>query len=372
MKIGDKVRFLNDVGGGVVTAFQGKDIVIVCDDNGFDIPMLAKECVVIETDNYNIARPTKGTTTTTAAPTTEKRTVVPSIDQTDVSEERPITFRPKPLERKGGDSLNLKLAFVPIQQESSRPLQLTAPDTLFEVYLINDCNYTVHFTLFSHEGAACTLRHEGEVEANTKLFLDELHLSEVSEWERTTVQAIAFKRNKSFLPKSPLHVALRIDGTKFYKFHSFCETDFFETPALLADIVKDDIPTKSIFVDAATLQEALTSPKNIERQTVQPARIAEKKEKNGTIEVDLHANELLENTNGLQPKDILEFQLKKFHETMTLHKKEKGRKIVFIHGKGEGVLRSAIIKELKTLYKGCRWQDASFREYGFGATLVII
>ena len=29
MKIGDKVRFLNDVGGGVVTGFSGKNLVMV-------------------------------------------------------------------------------------------------------------------------------------------------------------------------------------------------------------------------------------------------------------------------------------------------------------------------------------------------------
>lgn len=48
----------------------------------------------------------------------------------------------------------------------------------------------------------------------------------------------------------------------------------------------------------------------------------------------------------------------------------KGQKIVFIHGKGDGVLRKAIEKELKTKYKQYYYQDASFREYGFGATVV--
>ena len=55
MKIGDKVRFLNDVGGGVISGFQGKDTVLVEDEDGFDIPVLKSECVVIETDNYNLA-----------------------------------------------------------------------------------------------------------------------------------------------------------------------------------------------------------------------------------------------------------------------------------------------------------------------------
>ena len=54
MKIGDKVRFLSEVGGGVVRGFQGKDIALVEGEDGFEIPMLIKECVVIQTDDYNI------------------------------------------------------------------------------------------------------------------------------------------------------------------------------------------------------------------------------------------------------------------------------------------------------------------------------
>ena len=57
MKIGDKVRFLSEVGGGVVTGFQEKDIVLVEDADGFDIPMPVRECVVIETDDYNVPTP---------------------------------------------------------------------------------------------------------------------------------------------------------------------------------------------------------------------------------------------------------------------------------------------------------------------------
>ena len=43
MKIGDKVRFLSEVGGGIVTGFQGKDFVLVEDADGFDIPMPIRE-----------------------------------------------------------------------------------------------------------------------------------------------------------------------------------------------------------------------------------------------------------------------------------------------------------------------------------------
>ena len=44
MKIGDKVRFLSEVGGGIVRGFQGKDVALVEGEDGFEIPMLIKEC----------------------------------------------------------------------------------------------------------------------------------------------------------------------------------------------------------------------------------------------------------------------------------------------------------------------------------------
>ena len=34
MKIGDKVRFLSEVGGGIVRGFQGKDIALVEGEDG--------------------------------------------------------------------------------------------------------------------------------------------------------------------------------------------------------------------------------------------------------------------------------------------------------------------------------------------------
>ena len=45
MKKGDKVRFLSEVGGGKVTGFQGKNIVLVEDEDGFEIPMPINEVV---------------------------------------------------------------------------------------------------------------------------------------------------------------------------------------------------------------------------------------------------------------------------------------------------------------------------------------
>ena len=91
---------------------------------------------------------------------------------------------------------------------------------------------------------------------------------------------------------------------------------------------------------------------------------------NEPLVVDLHAHEILETTQGMDSLDILQYQLEVFRRTLKEHANERGLKIVFIHGKGEGVLRKAIINELNRHFKGYTYQDASFQEYGYGATLV--
>ena len=121
----------------------------------------------------------------------------------------------------------------------------------------------------------------------------------------------------------------------------------------------------------AALQEAMQQ--KIRQEKHKPQSIVKKKTTNSAIlEVDLHIHELLDNVNGLSNSDMLNYQLEKFREVLNQYAAQKGQKIVFIHGKGDGVLRKAIETELKTKYKNYYYQDASFREYGYGATMVTI
>ncbi|MFR5659868.1 MAG: Smr/MutS family protein [Butyricimonas faecihominis] len=66
------------------------------------------------------------------------------------------------------------------------------------------------------------------------------------------------------------------------------------------------------------------------------------------------------------------YQMDVFHKTLEQYKLRRGQKIVFIHGKGDGVLRQRILWELQTKYKRFNHQDASFKQYGYGATMVTI
>ena len=387
MKKGDKVRFLSEKGGGIVVGFQGKDTVLVEDEDGFQIPMLLRECVVIDTDDYNIAKvntmsnkeETKGGlshgsfSTDHISNQSGKVGVVTALSRSSVTDEKQkLSLAPDIVELPGGDKLNVYLAYVPQDIKA-------VTTTLFDAYLVNDSNYFLYYLYSSIEGKNRITRSHGLVEPNTKLFLEEFGKEVLNDMERVSVQLIAFKDGRGFMQKPAVSVELRIDTVKFYKLHTFRESDFFEEPALLYDIVRDDVPTRQVYVDAEELQETLTGkvgsvkkgePVNHKakstQQTSKSARV------NGIIEVDLHINALLDNVSGMSNGDMLQYQLDVFRRTIEENSTRIGQKIVFIHGKGEGVLRRAIESELKSRYKHHSFQDASFREYGFGATMVTI
>ena len=373
MKIGDKVRFLSEVGGGVVTGFQEKDIVLVEDADGFDIPMPVRECVVIETDDYNVPTPAaraakkrmenQSAARTDAATTEASSSALGSGWKAEHPVKPQVSVYRQP-EVKGGDVLNVYLAFVPedIKAVSTTP---------FEDYLVNDSNYYMYYTYLSAEGKSWTTRSHGLLEPNTKFLLEEFEKSELNDREHVAVQLVAFKDNRAFAMKPAVNVEIRIDTVKFYKLHTFRQTDFFETPALMYDVVKNDLPAKQVYVSAEDLQDALMKKKTVEHPSA-PRTIVKRGGKNEIIEVDLHIGELLDDTHGMSNREMLNYQLDKFREVMEQYKNKREQRIVFIHGKGDGVLRKALLDEMKRKYSACKTQDASFQEYGFGATMVTI
>ena len=379
MKIGDKVRFLSEVGGGRVSGFQGKDIVLVEDEDGFEIPTSVHDVVVVEQDDYAMGKMISAKMEAqqkaeehAATELHQDSRSIKSIlnyhdEQTDMhvdeydAADREITFRAPVQEREGGNKLSAYLAFVPVDIK-----EIT--HTRFETYIVNDSNYYIHYSYLVAEGNAWTLKSVGEVEPNTKLFIEEFGREVLNDMGRIGVQLTAYKKDKPFLLKPAIDVQFRIDPVKFYKLHVFEENEFFEQPSLLFTIVDNDEVARPLVVDSKRLKEQMYKDEKIIAHEGKKKR----QKDDGTLVIDLHADELLETTAGMNAADILHYQLDVFKKTMDENKKKKGQKIVFIHGKGEGVLRHALVHELNYRYKSCTYQDASFQEYGYGATQVTI
>ena len=171
------------------------------------------------------------------------------------------------------------------------------------------------------------------------------------------------------------------------------DEDGFEIPTLASQCVivsqeEDDLQAGH----APVHQAPLTRAQQAAREAM--TEVDKLKEENGQLKAKIHELETEMNNLKLQllkaqyqsaeqqkqgkggvhmnNADMLRHQLHIFRQTMDSYKHAKGQKIVFIHGKGEGVLRKAVIDELKLHYPKCDYQDASFQQYGFGATMVTI
>lgn len=351
VKIGDKVRFLNSVGGGVVRRFVSKDVVSVEEDDGFEMPVLARECVVIEqASEIKLAQEqamAKIQPVVPIAPTNEpKRFVKETAD---------------------GERMTLALAYMPIDIKA---LQSTS----YECYLVNDSNYHVAFTYLNQQGNQWNLRAAGTVEPHQHHFLEEFSKEDLNDLERVAVQYLPFKSGKPFALKQPGLLEYRMDVTRFYKLHAFRENDYFEDEAIIVPVVlKDKLQSNDPVATLDPMQLAAAMREKERADRPERRRVVHKPtDANKPMEVDLHIHELVDSIVGMDNAAMLELQLGKVGEVMDENKRWKGKRIVFIHGKGEGVLRNAVLKLLKDKYPQCQTQDASFKEYGYGATLVIV
>ena len=375
LKVGDKIRFLNAQGGGVICKILGKDMVEVTDQDGFDIPTLARECVLVSDSEqedrlaggsrpalrpgHSQPKPAAQSKSSAQAKETLLIHQRPQTESFD-ADEAPVDADLVQAERPEGERLSVYLAFVPFDVK-----QLSA--TSFECYLINDSNYELAYTIASGKGSLVYRRAAGFIQANTKTFIQELAKDDLNDFAALTVQLIAFKRAKAYEPKEPVSLRLKPNLTRFYKLHSFVENDFFEKDALLLPVVKDDALQADFDIQPEALSQAMR-----QKQPVTAPLSKSSKVSTNPLEFDLHISALLNNVHGMSPVAILEFQVNKFNEIMQKHLEQKGAKLIFIHGKGDGVLRQKIVSELHRKYPKCTYQDASFQEYGFGATQVTI
>ena len=351
IKVGDVVRYLNSVGGGIVRSFKNKNIILVEEEDGFETPILINEVVVVPpTNQYNFPKEEiKIEVSTAPVPEeVEPEIVIPPYQWNERNE------------TPEGEKLSLYLAFVPVDIKQTQSCDI-------ELYIVNDSNYYIQFALASSDNKA-TVRYTDCIEPQTKLLIDTISRLSLNDIAHLRLQAFAFKKI-GYDIKPTIDAPINIAPIKFFKLHSFVDNDFFDEKALIVKVIENDILNLGSQIDPEEIQRALNSKET--KQDKKP--IAKTSKPHGEIiEVDLHINQLVDNTAGLTPADMLTLQIDTFHRVMKDNLRHRGQKIVFIHGKGEGVLRAEIEKLLRRQYPHCQYFDASFQQYGFGATQVII
>ncbi|MBP5497846.1 MAG: DUF2027 domain-containing protein [Muribaculaceae bacterium] len=349
MKVNDRVRFLNDVGGGRIVRIEGYTVYVE-DADGFERPVQKSDVVVVE-ESKGWERPLD-----------IKTSLVEPDKPAPRAEEKP----PVVVETPTGEELNVILAYEPREIKHLNT-------TTFYVTLVNDSNYYLYVTYATrgNEDSGWTTRFHGLIEPNMQETMEEVGYEDLPHMDRVAVQYVAFKQGKEYRLKNPALVDRKLDTTKFYKLHCFQTNEYFDNPVLSLEIVRRDLPAKPMVIDSGALERAMREKNRNDRPKNRPGQSPVTK-KNDKLVVDLHIYELIDNTAGLDAAAMLAVQMDKFREVMKANANKLGQKVVFIHGKGEGVLRKSILDELRRCYPQCEVQDASFREYGFGATQVTI
>ncbi len=343
--IGDKVKFLNAVGGGKVIAFQSKKVALIEDQDGFEIPVLISELVTIEEPLVKKNPPHKSDKQNNTKTEPKKKAAIQTIPGTIEGNDEPRFF----------------MAFVP--SNSKNPLEGE-----IEIFLVNDSNFSLLYHYSQFDGKRYRTVDAGLLEPNAKTYLDGITQTDLNQLPRFHFRLIPFMKEEK-AHTSPIIKEISLNAMKFYKEKSFTENEYFTNKAMLFDLVSHplkeaiDQMTEKDFKEVVEAKDKMNRPRIKEKEKI---IIPE------DLEVDLHIENLIDTVSGLSNHEILEIQMKHFHDEMKAAIGKRVKRIIFIHGVGNGVLKQEIHKKLKSTYARYYFQDASFQEYGYGATMVII
>lgn len=332
LKINDTVRYLNEVGGGTVRRILSNTMVEITDESGFEIPVYEHELVLIQSAHNS---------------TPQVEEAKPEIAKQQIEQA---------VEIENNDTPQFFMAFTRNMRTAH----------LFDLYLINDCNYSVAYSLLFARGGSWQLCETGMLESNTKLFLQSMPLEELSTIENLSFQALLFK-NKNFELQQPFVSTMAFSPVKFHKPGVFVINDFFEEDAYIIELQAKKQNTETYAAEQIDFQEKWRA----DLQTNTAFKVT-KQEKKHIKEVDLHLHELVENEQGLLPEDMVAIQMQTFEKELAAAIAQGYEKIVFIHGVGTGALKTRIRTTLDRDYPHLFYQDASFQKYKFGATLVYL
>ncbi len=144
------------------------------------------------------------------------------------------------------------------------------------------------------------------------------------------------------------------------------DDDNFELEFDIRDlvVVKDSFEVKSHEITSVISEKELPKKKK--------SNVVSKKERyQPKLEVDLHIHQLVTNFKGMTKHDMLTLQLETAERQLKFAIEKRIQKMVFIHGVGEGVLRSEL-EYLFGRYDNVSFYDADYSKYGLGATEVYI
>lgn len=327
LRIGDKVRFLNEKGEGVISRFGDKNTAYVEMPDGFEIPYAVKQLVPIHTELI----------------------INSEAENLDLNPESGVT----------------DAVYFVIEPDHELPMLVSD----YNIYLFNSSSYNLIFSYSIKDDMYFqTLKH-GEIGAYQKIILKTVKTAFLKEYPYHKIEALLFK-NVHYRSQIPISETVFVNPGNFNN-SSLIKHEEFKR-AVYAFLIKDEfIVSQNIEQDLS--EEDLQRLKKLKDGNSFKKISKSHKEQLKSLEkeVDLHIEELVDNISGLSSHEMLSIQLERFEKELDAAISAGMKKIVFIHGVGNGRLKMEIRNALKAT-PGVTSQDASYKLYGFGATQVNI
>jgi hypothetical protein len=319
MNVGDKVRLLHGKEEGVITKLSSGGQVEIEIEDGFRIPALKSEVVLIheaEGEYFDTKQNKSGK------------------GYSSVPAENILTDT--------GDGIYM--AYVPYN------------DQVHDVVLINHSTKDCLYSIDELKGDNAKSLGAGVVKAKSFTKIGEKLLEDFEQWPPFSATMLLL--NKRLEKKQPVQVRnIKFKASSFFKSKGIApligkSAYFFK----LNDSVKN--------LDVASLNKEL----NPVRNDNYPAA----KVKRPPASIDLHIEKLTREYDLMSNGEMLQLQLSVFESNLNDAIASGMDEIVFIHGIGNGVLRKEIHKYLSQL-KGIKYfKDSQKTNFGYGATTVKI
>lgn len=370
LKKGDKVRFLNDIGGGIVTKIIDQKMVEILNEDDFEIPVMAIDLVKVSDFEKNAFQEEKSIDEDEEFDFKKAREEahwgrveieeeVEEIEE-EIEPENSIQYI------EGNDELNLYAALVPEDSD-----QIT--ESAMSLYIINDSNFQAHAMAFELDYDDAQMIWNQNLDSNSKIKIKTYQRAELGQFPKIRFQFLMYRFGK-FPATEPLQKDMTISPIKFYKTTSFTENDYFDKNSLIVKLNDVDLASEMDKISDEEFKKLKQEKSTADRfANTLKDKFNVSKSNSGIQEIDLHIHELVDNHKSLSNAEMLNVQMEKFHSELALGLKNNDvKKMVFIHGVGAGTLKQELRKSLTKDYPQLYFQDASFKEYGFGATLIII
>jgi len=228
IKIGDIVRFLDEIGGGRITGFKGKDIVLVEDEDGFEIPTSKKSVVVVESADNSTIKEENIREEVSTFEEKEEEIIKPKASE-DVSKIKPSILDdilPK-LENWNKDDFDIEMCIVP------------AINRDFEAFMVNNTPMSLLFTFSVMLNGEWKLIRSSKAEPRHIVSLTDIQKENVDYFSRILIQIIYFSENSGYEMRIPLNVEKKILPAKFFKTETFKENKYFSSDALFFNLLEN-------------------------------------------------------------------------------------------------------------------------------------